>query len=162
MDNAPHAFPFTFTPRESRTYVHDKCQSSTVVSGLDFFDLVDPTARVILTRCAQCGLVSLSSVRWQDTNEPIADYRQRLGQVFFPKLPSVKKMRIIIWAVVLIVAVIALLVKFAQNKGGEGVVIFILGCVAALFIAWLVPHRIREGFFSRYLVRHKTRLTDID
>ncbi len=69
--------------RRSRCYNHDQCGKGTVVSGVDFERLANPFLRADATICAGCGgIVSLSTVKWQDTEEPVNSYRSRLRGVF--------------------------------------------------------------------------------
>jgi hypothetical protein len=63
----------------SRTYIHNRCNGGTVVSGGDFQTLANPFAFSSGTMCVTCNKgVPLKDVAWADTGEPIATYRRRL------------------------------------------------------------------------------------
>ncbi|QDU53293.1 SoxR reducing system RseC family protein [Gimesia panareensis] len=69
----------SYTLREGRVYIHEKCQQSTQVNGGDFEGLCNPFNLCLGTVCAHCGGPrALSSFHWADTGEPLDDYRRRL------------------------------------------------------------------------------------
>ena len=63
---------------DSRTYVHQACGGSTVISGDDFEKLSDPFRMITGTFCAKCGrMVGLREVFWADTEEAVGEARDR-------------------------------------------------------------------------------------
>jgi hypothetical protein len=62
----------------SRSYVHDKCGQSTVVSGGDFKNLACPVPGMGRTMCVSCGgAFPVSEFKWEDSNEGIEAYYKR-------------------------------------------------------------------------------------
>jgi hypothetical protein len=77
-ENDPDRFRIRGTPT-ARVYVHRRCGEMTQVSGGDYSHICDPFWPCTATFCCGCnGMVPLSDVRWEDTGEPISDYRRRL------------------------------------------------------------------------------------
>jgi hypothetical protein len=77
-DEDPDRFRKRGTPT-GRVYVHRRCGELTQVSGGDYTHICDPFWPCTGTFCCGCNdMVSLSDVRWEDTGEPISDYRRRL------------------------------------------------------------------------------------
>ena len=96
MSDATKPTKLTTTPRSERTYIHEDCGCATTISGFDFHRVANPYFMVMgSTVCAQCGPVSLGSVRWEDTGESLAKYRSRLRSripwvwLFWPLLLAV-------------------------------------------------------------------------
>jgi hypothetical protein len=64
---------------DSRPYLHEKCGGVTIISGYQFGRITNPFHYVPQTMCAECQkAVSLKSVAWVDTGEPISRYRRRM------------------------------------------------------------------------------------
>ena len=62
----------------SRTYIHDRCEQPTVVSGGAFSALASPLAGVETTYCNGCkSMFAVDEFRWEDTNEKLTDYHRR-------------------------------------------------------------------------------------
>ncbi|QDU06127.1 hypothetical protein V6x_58730 [Gimesia chilikensis] len=69
----------SYTLREGRVYVHQKCRQSTQVNGGDFEGLCNPFNLCLGTVCAHCGGPrALRTFHWADTGEQLDDYRRRL------------------------------------------------------------------------------------
>lgn len=67
------------TGPNSRTYTHDECGSGTVISDSSFYWATNPlrfTAGQCV--CANCGLVSHFTLRWEDTGETLSRFRKRM------------------------------------------------------------------------------------
>jgi hypothetical protein len=66
--------------RKKRSYLHSHCGGVTQVGDDDYARLANPFSLVWgQTFCAACEQdVSLDDVRWTDTQETLADYRQRM------------------------------------------------------------------------------------
>jgi hypothetical protein len=63
----------------SRPYVHDGCGTCTVVSGSDYSHICNPFWPCSGTYCCGCqGFVPLNSVVWEDTGEPVSEFRRRM------------------------------------------------------------------------------------
>ena len=66
------------TPKQ-RAYVHEKCGTTTMISGGHFTQITDPFMPCTGTFCCECNTFpSLRDVYWEDTEETVADYRRRL------------------------------------------------------------------------------------
>lgn len=64
---------------KGRPYVHNKCGQTTIISGNDFIGLCNPFEPCMGTICASCGTPdSTSQFVWEDTEEPISEYRRRM------------------------------------------------------------------------------------
>ena len=68
-----------YTLTKGRPYIHKRCGKVTVVTGADFSGLCNPSQVCLGTICANCGGPdSVSAFYWQDTEEPLHEYRRRL------------------------------------------------------------------------------------
>ena len=68
-----------YTLETGRAYIHKRCGLATVILDDEFSGLCDPSQVSLGTICSNCGGPdSLSAFRWEDTNEPIHEYRKRL------------------------------------------------------------------------------------
>jgi hypothetical protein len=68
-----------YTIETGRPYIHKKCGGGTCVQGDDFVELCNPFQYVRGTMCAACGTPDQTDqFHWEDTEELLSDYRQRL------------------------------------------------------------------------------------
>ncbi|MCE9564118.1 MAG: hypothetical protein K8U57_18905 [Planctomycetes bacterium] len=73
----------------SRAYVHLACGSTTIVSEGDFTAICDPFRFISGTFCVNCGThFPLKQFVWADTNEVIADARERWAKEAPPAVRS--------------------------------------------------------------------------
>lgn len=83
MGNRHPTLPITVTPRTERVYIHDTCGEGTCVSEGDFVNLTHPQSWTFTTWCVHCSKTPfLGSVRWEETGETIADYKDRLRTLY--------------------------------------------------------------------------------
>jgi len=62
-----------------RVYVHTKCGGATHASGAGFKNLCDPFHFILGVVCCGCSRIArVRDVYWEDTGEPVAQYRKRL------------------------------------------------------------------------------------
>jgi hypothetical protein len=134
---------------DGRVYVHRRCGGMTKVSGGDYSHICDPFWPCTGTYCCGCsGFVSLSEVRWADTEEPVSEYRRRLAA----ETPLVIKLwRYGLGAVVggiLGVMVGVLCAVLAQVRQGQVVGFMIGGGLVGAILIYLIGTMILNSVYN--------------
>ncbi|MGE3804165.1 MAG: hypothetical protein AB7K24_05785 [Gemmataceae bacterium] len=119
---------------DARTYVHEACGGSTVISGDEYTGLCHPNIGFEQTLCAACKSYDrLSRFRWQDTDERLTDYRKRIKR----SVPDALRFRGSVWTWLIGFAAGSLIAGLLRLLTGSSVAMWIGGgiCVAlACFI----------------------------
>jgi hypothetical protein len=125
----------------SRPYVHDLCDTTTVVSGGDYAHICNPFWPCTSTYCCGCGgFVSLSSVFWRDTGEPVSEFRSRMMSL----TPLYIKLWVFLFGFIpgaLLGAPVGAGLAFIKNPGGLITWIAVgavIGSVSVYFIGLIV------------------------
>ena len=85
MTNSGYAGMAKRKQRNSREYVHHKCETVTVIEGPEFAALADPLANMTGTYCEKCDdALPITEFAWVDTGERISEYYERYRQQASP------------------------------------------------------------------------------
>ncbi|HEV8002145.1 MAG TPA: hypothetical protein VGP63_19810 [Planctomycetaceae bacterium] len=128
-------------PPESRSYLHAKCSTETVVGGTAFENVSNPMSSVTRTWCSQCGAYfPMSDYAWSDTGEKISDYYARHSKkaTDLQHFLCSKKVMIALWIIGFISAAIGAYFLFEQRPLGAKLVLVPIGGAIGVAIASVV------------------------
>jgi hypothetical protein len=136
--------------RESRTYVHRRCNGETTISGPDFEQLTNPFVLTTGTLCCACGkVVRVRDVSWVDTGESVGAYRRRV------RAAAPLHVKLLAWLVVpIVVGVIGYLVgRLFPGAGNKNAIV---GAITGV----LVYLGVFMPFFTRLVLKIDYRSVD--
>ena len=127
---------------DGRAYVHKRCGESTIVTGDDFAGLCDPSQVCLGTICANCGGPdSVAAFYWEDTKEPLHDYRKRLRNT----APSIYKT----WAVIVpLIGLVGGGIMGAKFLATNLQLDIAIGSAVGIVVMWLIVGPAIAGMFG--------------
>ena len=147
------------TVPESRLYLHQKCNTVTVVAGQSFECLSDPLSDMSRTWCSTCeAFFPLSDFQRADTGEKITDYYARHG-ARATKIERFLCSRLSFYISAVIGFLVGVYLSFIGSRN-DGQLVRIVMIPFSGMVGFIVFGSLKEFFLTKLIIRQVCGVSD--